>query len=240
MSSAEPVRPSQSPRSLVIGTIVAAVTAGVLAWIVGESSLLWVEAKKVPMVTMGQHHESPTAATRNAAAIATAGRLHAAFGAILGLALGVSAGTGLRRAQAGAIGAVLGAASGYAASLVDIPLFLRHRDTFSSEIIPSMLLHCGIWGSIGAASSVGWWFGASGGKWTIVRVVAGGLIGAVLGAVVFDMLGAAFFVGDETGDALSTPDTTATPRLLARSLVSTLTGVGIVVAWSAGPRTTRL
>jgi hypothetical protein len=232
MSTTDP-----TTRRLGTWTMAAAIAAGVIAWLVGETSPVWVAAKGVPVVTQGRHHVGPTTATVEAALIATAARLHGVFGVVLGLALGAAGGPGRGwRALAGAlVGASLGLVAGLVGAYVGIPLFIGF-ESVSKDLTHSLLLHGGTWGAIGVAAAIGWGVGAAGGKGQFLQAVLGGAIGALLGAAAFELVGAVFFVSAATDGPIST---TPASRLLARLLVATFTAVGIVAAAGMRPRAKR-
>src|SRR5262249_8180869 len=70
------------------------------------------------------------------------------------------------------------------------------------DLIRSMLMHLGLWGPLGAAAGLG--FGVARTeprRWVIVFV--GGAVGAAIGTLLYDVLGAALFPLAETGSPVS-------------------------------------
>jgi hypothetical protein len=232
-----------SLRWLALWTIAAAIVAGLAAWLAGETSLVWVAPRKVPMVTVGQKHFGTTADTERAAIVATSARSNAAFGALLGLAFGAAGGMARRSAggavKAALLGAIVGGSGGYVASYCLVPVYYRHSHRFVVDLIPSMLLHGALWGSVGAlaalALGVGWGAGPS----QLVRCLIGGALGAFIGTAAFDLLGAILFASDDTSEPVST---SAASRLFARMLAAVFIALGTLASFGerrpATPRRT--
>ena len=78
------------------------------------------------------------------------------------------------------------------------------------------MVHVGIWAAVGAAGGMAFGIGV-GGRDRILRAAVGGLVGAALGAVAFELIGAVFFPMAETPKPVSESMVT---RLLARLLVA--------------------
>jgi hypothetical protein len=83
--------------------------------------------------------------------------------------------------------------------------------------------------------------GLGAGRTRLINAAVGGLVGAVLGAALYEMIGAAALPADKTTSPLAM---TGTARLLARLLVATLSAMlaAVVInmaAWRpTGPRPT--
>jgi hypothetical protein len=222
-----------APRGLALRAILAALAAGLLAWLAGESAALWVAPVKVPQVVMGQPFRASTIKTEQTAAIATAVRQYAAFGALLGLALGAVGGP-VRHAVSGALlGLALGAAAGACASFVGVPVFFRVRYSFFDEVIPSFLLHGAIFSAIGGAAGLA--FGIATGRrgGGLARAFLGGVLGALLGTAAYEIITSVLFANSDGGEPI--PGSPAT-RMLARLLVATSTAAGVLAASSARRR----
>ena len=97
------------------------------------------------------------------------------------------------------------------------------------ELILSMIMHASIWGLTGAVSGLAFGVGF-GDRRLILRGLAAGFAGAVLGSVVFDLIGAVVFPLAGTGEPIST---TWPSRLLAR-LTVTLGIAALVIAALGG------
>jgi hypothetical protein len=220
-------------RRLLALTITAAIAAGLLAWLVGETKPMWAVPASRPQMTMGTLGMIPTTATIQAAEVATAARLHGVFGAFLGLAMGVAGGLASRSPRramhAGLLGMACAAAVGIAAPYAVIPLFNRFRDSFPEELVGSILMHGLIWTSLGVTAAFALALGQGGGTGRLGRVLWGGLLGALVGTVIFDVSGAVFGANDHTGEPVST---TSASRLAARLVIS----VSVAIAASLGSR----
>jgi len=219
--------------------IVAALAAGLLAWLAGESIFGKVLPKKVPTPTMGQMIMATSAATEQAATAATALRHNGAFGLLLGLALGAAGGLagGGRSPRGALLGAVVGAGAGAVVAFLGAVLFFRFRYAFVDELIPSFLYHGATGAAIGAAAGLGLACGCGAGRHAVVRAILGGAIGALLGTVAYEIVGSVLLANSDAGEPVPG---TAAARLVARLLVAVAVGLGILAALNAGGRRTRV
>jgi hypothetical protein len=105
-------------------------------------------------------------------------------------------------------------------------LFLNWRlDYPEYDLILSMCMHGLIWGLLGAAAGLAFATGLR--KATLcARTLAAGWLGAVLGTIAFEMIGAMFFSMAETDEPISE---TWPTRLMARLLVTVGTAVILIV-----------
>lgn len=222
---------SNDSRRLWAWTLSAATAAGLAAWLIGETKPMWVEAEKRVMMTMGTPGTVATSQTLQAAEVATAARLHGVFGGCLGLALGIAgglaSGSPRRGIRIGLLGMVCGAVVGFGASYAVVPIFYRVRDSFSIDLIPSFLMHGVIWGCLSATAAIALAVGLGGGTSRFGRAVSGGLLGALFGAIIFEMSGAVCFANDDTGWPVSK---SAASRLMARLLIAVSVAIGASVA----------
>jgi hypothetical protein len=210
----------------------------VISWGVGETKLLEAPAKQERFVAAGRRIEWSTPATREAAAGITSSRLHAVFGGLLGLVLGVVGGRvrqSMRAAvTAGLVGAIAGAVLGGGASSLVLPAYARYRQVSGGDLGASLVLHASLWAGIGTAGGLA--LGQGLGGWSrSLPAALGGLLGAIGGGLVFDLLGAWAFPLEETGLPMSA---TARTRLLARLLVAVLAAAG--AAWAASQTAARV
>lgn len=217
----------RGPRGLRLLAFISCFIAGVVAWGLGETSLVRVEAKRVPVVTMGNEHLSTTSATERTAQIATAARGSAVLGAVLGLAMAAVAGWS-RRSKAGALTALAGAALGGVAGglAARYAVTLRTKGpSFEDDLVTSMIMHGAIAIVIGvvAALALGLGIGRDGTRGRRVRLLLGGGAGALLGALAFQIVGGLMFPIDGTADPISA---TSLTRFLSLILVSTFTAIG--------------
>jgi hypothetical protein len=231
-----PERPASS--RLAIWALGAGLLAGAAAWLVGEAT---VEAFRPTMVTMDTPVGRMTAApvdevtrtdVKNAAlAFAVQG---ACLGLALGLAGGLARGSARSGAAAGLAGAVLGGALALGASAVLQPVYYSNLqlDQVEQGLSVPMLVHGGIWGAAGLAGGLAFGLGRGIGRSSIAQAAIGGLVGAVLAALLFDATAAMAFPKAATTRPLSlTPES----RLLAKMIVAMLSAAGVVAMLSGQP-----
>jgi len=156
-----------------------------------------------------------------------------AFG-VLGLCLGAFMGTagGLARPSAaasvtaGLFGAAASATLAALLCLVLLPRLLKAQFDYSDyDLLIALFSHGLIWGLLGALAGAAFAIGLGDRRLLGVAVTAG-LLGAVLGTIVMELIGAAFFANAATVKPIS--DTWPT-RLLARLLVTSGTAAGLLV-----------
>jgi hypothetical protein len=156
------------------------------------------------------------------------------LGGVLGLALGFAGGLARSSVTAGLKGAflglVLGIIVGVGSSRLVLPIYNRvverYEDKVSLNMAVPLLMHGVIWGSIGAVGGLAFGTGA-GGRSRMFRGLVGGVVGAGLGAVIYEIGGGFLFPLAETVQPLSL---TWDSRLLARSLVCVLAAGGAAFA----------
>lgn len=230
-----PVAPPQSP--VVRWALAAGLIAGVVSWLVGETSLVQPPLVEQEMTVMGRTFQSSTPQSRLAAADADAARFQGVFGAALGLMLGLSGGLSRRSPRAATVSALIGAAAGATCGLVAawaaLPLYHRLKFSVSNDLIASLAMHAPPFALAGAAGGLALGVGL-GERRSIGRSTLGGLLGGLIGAVVFEFLGALVFPSAETGHPLAA---TPTARLLAPMIVATISSLG--AAWAVDPSRSR-
>jgi hypothetical protein len=207
----------------------AGLLAGLAAFGVGEIVFDLIPTEQEQINTLGTLSMVPTAktmrkaATRNGAL--TFGLLGVCLGGLLGIAGGLSRRSVSAMLAAGLLGSILGLATGAGVSFAVLPLFFRLEPVYADyDLILSMIMHASIWGATGAVAGLA--FAAGLGKPNLHgRAVAAGLVGAVLGAIVFDLIGVVLVPLGNTGQPIST---TWPTRLMARLLV-TLAAAAFVV-----------
>jgi hypothetical protein len=214
----------------------AGILAGVVAFGIGEMVYGLFPAANEEVNTMGRLLMVPTvkttivADTRNGAL--TFGLLGVCLGGMLGIAGGLARRSASAMCAAGLLGSVLGLAAGTGVSFAVLPVFFRVQPIYPQyEMFLSMGMHGSIWGLTGAAGGLAFAVGL--GKPRVYgRAVAAGFVGAVLGAVVFDLIGAVLLPFGTTGDPISS---TWPTRLMARLLV-TLATAAVVILLLPEPR----
>jgi hypothetical protein len=214
--------------------VIGGIVAGLAAFGIGETSPELIPAEPVQYNFMGQmkwtvSKETPGVQLRIAAL--TFGLLGTSLGVTLGIAGGLArrAGSAMATTGAGLLGAVLGIAIGGGISLAVIPplleVYFSHKDL---EVIIGLLTHIVIWGPLGAAAGLAFAVGL-GERPLIGRALVAGLLGAVIGTLAFDLVGALAFPLAKTDALLSL---TWPTRLLARLLVSLGTGSALAFSLS--------
>jgi len=219
----------------LVAVLVVAVAAGVVAWSLGDkfrvAETVLRDRRRGEGVFSGFAELSVAHAIRNGIIG------YAILGAILSLGLGVTAGllNGRRSISrvflAGLTGLVLGACGGAASSYVLIPSYFHHLDT--ADLTLSVLIHLGIWTAVGAASGVAFGIG-SGSRGGFVKSLIGGITGAALGTLLFDIPGV-FFPLAHTERPLAEG---AGTRLAGNMLLGLCVAVAVVVVASQKPRVT--
>jgi MFS family permease len=128
------------------------------------------------------------------------------LGMILGLTLGVAGGLARRSPGAaivaGVVGMVLGGAAGAGMTRVLLPFYHATRAALSeadrnSDLALALETHGGIWLAVGAAAGLALGIGLGGGART-ARAFLGGLMGAGVGAAIYEFGGAIVFPLAET------------------------------------------
>lgn len=208
----------------------AGLLAGLLSFGLGEAIYGFFEPEEVSQPLGGAKVLRPTLETVATADARNSALTFGLMGGVLGLTFGVAGGLSRHsiRATAGAglLGLSLGAILGVVLSLVLVTQFRRMqhwRD--SDDLLTPIGLHAGLWGPLGAVAGLAFGVGR-GRRGTALPHMIGGLIGAVLAVIAYDILGAAVTPLAGTSDAIST---TWPTRLLARMLVALGTAAGIAM-----------
>jgi hypothetical protein len=227
--------PAANSKALIVGIFVA--VAG--AWIAANLAdrFRFNENVEQRVKYPGLKYDFPATRLDIGRATQNAAVAYALLGAILSLILGVTAGCFLGRLSiprvlaAGLAGIVLGASLGAASSYGLTPIYFHRMGT--ADVTLSLLIHLGIWTAVGAAAGVA--FGAgSGSRDVLVRSLVGGITGAALGTLLFDILGA-FLPLAHTERPLSQE---AGTRLAANIVLCFCVACGIVVVASQKTRVT--
>ena len=137
--------------------------------------------------------------------------------------------------RSAAVGLILGAAAGALPSFAILPWQWQNRndDPSSTDLIMPLLIHGGLWCGLGAAAGLAYGLGRGGLKpRPLLEGALGGLIGAAIGTVFYELVGAMAFPLAKTTSPFSA---TASTRLLARLSVAVFTALGAVVLLHSGP-----
>jgi hypothetical protein len=229
-----------SAGKLVVWALGAGLVAGVASWLIGE---LVRETFKPPLQTqvmMGQVIKKAKFEDQSAADFRNATLAFTILGGLMGAALGMAGGLAGKSPAAGpiaaAVGVLVGSLFAAGASLGFLPLYFRALDVsqeaLSHDLVLPLVVHAGIWAACGLAGGVAFGFGLRAGATHIAKCGIGGLIGAALGAAIYELIGAMVFPAAVTTRPLSLSWST---RLMARLLVAILAAVmAAVFVSSAG------
>ena len=232
------IMPARAPEMVAIpilwgSVLLAATLAAVAAWLLGESGLGRVAPEKTDVMLMGVKLHDVTTATVRAAELRSAVVIFASFGGVLGLATGLAGGLTGRSLRTSALAALVGlVAGGAAGGLAPVGVLPAYHSLASGgfpEPLTALVAHAGIWAPIGAAAGLALGLGL-GGRGRALRALTGGVFGALLGAVAFDVVGALAFPLDETSRPVST---TALSRLVAR-LLAAVPSAAVALAAASG------
>ena len=210
-------------------SLAAAVVAGLGAFALGE----WVVPPFDPPVNMenfmGGLINKPTLVGLQVAERKNAMLTFGLIGGLLGLALGLAGGLSNRSARSalfgGAAGLALGAALGAGSAAGLVPIYhaqhQRNKDAVTKDLAIPLLIHVGLWSAVGLAAGAALTIGArAGGR--APSVVTSGLIGAALGAAVYEVVAALVSPEGRTYQPVST---SWLPRLLAATICPILTAL---------------
>ncbi len=226
---------SPGGRGRLLGIALAAgLLAGAAAWLAGEAIL---GAFRSLLATKIQREADPEAVRRFARAHLTrASATFTALGATLGLGLGLAGGLARRSASAGAgaavLGCVVGSLAGASSSLLVLPTFYKNHDPQSQDLMLPILTVGSIASAVGAAGGLAFGLGL-GGRDPWKKSPAGGLVGAALGAVAYELVGAIAFPADRTELPISN---TLVTRAMLHVLVAGLAAVGSSLALGLSSR----
>ncbi len=222
---------SPSPRPLGWALVLTGVLAGLIAFALGELLYKAIPTKLVPRDLMGTTIMVPSLETTTAAATKNAALAFGALGFCLAGSLGIVGGLGRRPVSSpvrgGLLGAILGLTLGAGLPLGVLPWsLLAQVDYPDHDLILSLATHAVIWGLLGASAGLAFCIGL-GERRLLGAAFIAGFAGAVVGAIVFELIGGAFFGLAETGKPISK---TWLTRLMARLLVAVGTSVAVAMS----------
>jgi MFS family permease len=183
--------------------LTAGLVAGLASWIGGEAAYRFFQPviqlpanwsklspyEKTDVLAELTLKATPSAEMKNTAT--AYGLLGASLAGTLGLVGGTVRRSQLAALSAALIGAVTGAAAGTAVSMVLTRVFYQYLEP-ESGLTLALLVHGGIWVSIGLAVGLAFGIGI-GGMGSIVRASLGGMAGAALGTMLFECVNAVMF-----------------------------------------------
>lgn len=230
----EPVDAATSRRLVWISALGAGLAAGFAAWMIGEASHDRLQPKILATGGIPTIEEAQAGAGAMKKALALqAAVAFAASGSALGLALGLAGGAARRSPRPSLIGAalgtLLGGVAGAAAPLALLPVYFAYYDPDRDDLLLALLTQGGIGAAVGAAGGASFGIGSRRGR--VVRALAGGMLGAVVGVLIYEFMGTLAFPLDQTTRPISA---TSATRLLNRLLLSILAAAGAVIGEGAG------
>jgi hypothetical protein len=204
--------------------------AGAAAWLGGERAHQLFkpseESSSQRFDFRALNRELSLSGTRNAAV--AFGLLGACLGLALSLTPGSSRRSTVRRLGSSLLGLLAGGTAGVAGSYLVIPFHYEYKDPSGTEIGQSVLTHGMIWGLVGLGAGVAYGISRSRPtRLTVFRSAQGGLIGALIGTVLYELIGGLAFPLARTTDAISA---SAWTRLLACMAIALGTAVGILMS----------
>ncbi len=220
---------SAQPGRLLAFAITAALIAGAAALVAGENILDAYHNDLFPPLKITPTIEDMS--RLKAARLSTATLTFTCLGGFLGLAMGLAGGLARRSILAGIRAAIFGfvlgaAAEGILAYLV-VSMFFKRYDQLAGDLALPLLTHGAIWLAVGAIGGLAFGLGLGGqDRWRSTLV--GGLLGAAVATVVYEIGGALVFASSKTELPLSSSVTT---RAIALLLVALFSAVG--VAWAS-------
>ena len=238
-----PNAPMPPTGRLVAWALGAGLLAGVASWLIGELARDTFRPPLYQQNVMGHVLMKATFADQSSADFRNATLAFAVLGGFMGGVLGIAGGLAARRStaagtKAAAVGVVFGSLVGAICSLGLLPVYFRALDVaqeqLSRDLVLPLMIHSGIWAACGLAAGIVFGLGLGVGMAQVARSGIGGLIGAALGACIYELTGAMVFADHMTTNPLSL---TWSTRLLARLLVATLSAVMAAVFVSTAGRT---
>lgn len=213
----------------VLGLIVlAGLLAGGLSVLVGEAVMEFYRSELNP--NMKPVPKVEDAGRVGIARVGSVTLTFAAAGGILGATLGLAGGLSRRSLPSGTraalSGFVVGLVLGAVVAMVVASLYFKHVDPQSEELLIPLAAHVALWSVVGAVGGLACGKGLGGaGRWKVTLM--GGIVGAVAGSVVSEIVGALLFPSART--QLPVPET-AIARGMAQMIVASLLAIGVALA----------
>ena len=212
---------------LLAFAIVAAVLAGAAALVAGEKILDAYHNDLFPPIKFNPSVEEMS--RLKAARLSTATLTFTCLGGFLGLAMGLAGGLARRSVPAGIraaiIGFVVGAAAEGILTYVVVSMFFKRYDPLAGDLALPLLTHGTIWLAVGAIGGLAFGLALGGrGRWKSTLV--GGLVGAAVATIVYEIGGALVFASSKSELPLSASVTTRAIALLLVAIFSAAGGMG--------------
>jgi hypothetical protein len=218
------------------------VAAALVSWLLIEATLDSFKPKGTARRFTGSTfmfsgwEERATAGTRNA--VLALGLMGASVGLALGLAGGLARKSARASVVAAFVGMVLGAAAGAGAAQAAVPLASRIHDrdpgSMSAEMASSLLVHGLPWAAVCAAGGLAFGIGL-GGRARAVRGLVVGLLGALAGAFLYEIIGALALPYSKLSEPIAA---TWGVRLLAQcvAIIPPAAGIAALVSYPSDRR----
>lgn len=220
----------------VVTTAAIALIAGLASWPIKEATF---ELHKPSDKALAEPYNFVPLNREMSHAMSLNGALaFGAFGGLLGLALGsfggLSSGSNPRAGLAGLVGLILGLVAGALPPFAVMPSAWMNRDEILQNPFLGIVFHLALWSGLGAAAGFAFGLGRHGfNSAALLRGFLGGMIGAALGSVAYDVVGAVVFPLEATSNPFSLRNYT---RLLALLMVSLGTALGAVGVLESLPK----
>jgi hypothetical protein len=214
--------------------LVASILAGLGSWMAGEATRFYFVPSERIVVAMGIKMNIPSFEEKVKAGQRNATLANGTLGGLLGLLLGLAGGLArgsVRSAPVPAIaGVLIGLVAGVGSSEAVLPYYYHQLDKGSEELskdlILPLIIHSVSWAAVGLAGGIALGLG-QGARGRIASAALGGLVGGVLGAGAYEVIGALVFPTGGTSEPLAAH---WAPRLIGKLLVTTLATALAVVA----------
>jgi hypothetical protein len=197
---------SSRPRALP-WAIAAGIVAAGLTWAAEDAFVDYFKPQATGNLAAGPLQGFISSEALLSTMVKNAALVYGIQGAVLGFLLGLAGGLA-RRSAPGAIvggltGLVLAGALGAGAAKALFPWVLAAQTGPNpGDMTPPLVAHGIVWALLGGSAGLAFGLGA-GGAGRAVRAAIGGLAGAVLGSVLYEVLGASLFPLGKTGDPVA-------------------------------------
>lgn len=214
-------------------TLAAALAAGLAAWSLNEPVYGRFRPEAIAPKGFPTIEESNAGDLRFRQGIAVeTGVTFAILGAALGMGLGAAGGLARGSIKAAGttavLGLILGGAGGFAAARLLMLVYNRIDVRENNDLGVAILIQGGIAAILGSVAGGAFGLGmAEGGRRLDLRFVTGGLLGAVAGLVVYQMVGGMLFPLHEVTSPVSSHWMT---RMFAQTAIAVCTAIGVALA----------
>jgi hypothetical protein len=207
--------------------VTAGLIAGLASWLIGEAfhgRFAPPNARKGQRLSPDQLKSRRT--SMNAADALEATVAFGSLGAVSGLALGLAGGCARRSARAALNAAIAGTLFGGTVGAIMpralLPIYYKVHNPDRDDLILPILIQGGNWSVIGALAGAAFGIGL-GNRGQALRALLGGLLGAITGVLVYEIVGGVAFPLDGTSAPISA---TWGTRLFARLAVTIFASAG--------------